>query len=302
MSDEWVFSLSTIFLSQAILSISRSSWSLALSFINLLMIISWLLVFSVMCISCVSIAKLRRTTCVESAIFFTHFWNFFRAAQASEFTACSATSSLSSLRIDMIRSHCVVDMFSILWKIWSTDFFCISFTSFLFAIFTRTSRFLRSNDKSSLSHYFLVVVSSLTTLIHDDVLNVKRVFSCTCSCLLRSWMNVFNFCTFFTMNASWLSFFSIFLSETFRRRWISSRITFFHEWSLFFSFFNINVCVSRLMMLITFISSLRECLDLTSLSLCDRSTLLAIVFESALLLFMQFVIIYSSTWFLLSRL
>jgi len=206
------------------------------------------------------------------------------------------------LWIDIIRSHCIVDTFSILWKIWSTDFFYIFFISFLFTIFTRTSRLLRSDDKSSLNRCFFVVVSSFTTLIHDDVLNMKRVFSYACSCLLRSWTNVFNFCTFFAMNTSWFSFFSIFLSETFWRRWISSRVTFFHEWSLLFSFSNVNVCVSRSMMLITFISSLRECLDLTSLSLCDRSTLLAIIFESALLLFMQFVIVYSFTWFLFSRL
>ncbi len=38
MSDEWVFSLFAIFLSQTILKTFRSSWSLALSFINLSMI------------------------------------------------------------------------------------------------------------------------------------------------------------------------------------------------------------------------------------------------------------------------
>ncbi len=266
------------------------------------MIIFWLLMFNVMCILCVSIAKLQRTTCAQSTIFFIHFWDFFRAAQASELIACNATSLLSSLQIDMIKFCCIVNMFSIFWKIWSTDFFCISFISFLFTIFTRILCFLQSDDKSSLSHCFLIVVSSLTILTHDDVLNVKRVFFYACSCLLRSWTNVFNFCTFFAMNTSWFSFFSIFLSEIFWRRWISSRVTFFHEWSLLFSFSNVDVCVSRSMMLITFVSSLRECLNFTSLSLCNRSTLLAIIFESALLLFMQFVIIYSFTWFLLSRL
>ncbi len=246
----------------------------------------------------ICIIILDRKKFFDSTLIFT----IFKAAQASELTACSATSSLSSLRIDMIRSCCVVDMFSILWKIWSTDFFCISFISFLFIIFTRTLHLLRSNDRSSLNRCFLVVVSSFATSTHDDVLNVKRVFSCACSCLLRSWMNVFNFCTFFAMNASWFSFFSIFLSETFRRRRISSRVTFFHEWSLLFSFSNVDVCVSRLMMLITFVSSLHERLGPASLSLCDRSTLLATAFESALLLFMRFAIVYSSTWFLLSRL
>ncbi len=202
----------------------------------------------------------------------------------------------------MIKSHCIINMFSILWKIWSIDFFCIYFISFLFVIFTRTLHLLWSDDRSSLSHCFLIIVSSLATLTHDDVLNVKRVFFYACSCLLRSWMNVFNFCTFFVMNMSWFFFFSIFLSEAFQKRWISSKITFFHEWSLFFSFSNVDVCVSKSMMLITFISSLRKCLDFASLSLCNESTLLAIIFKSALLLFMQFIIIYSSTWFLLSRL
>ncbi len=208
-------------------------------------------------------------------------------------------SSLSSLRSDTIKFRCVVDAFAISWKIWSINLFCISFISFLFLIFIRISRFLQSDDRSSLSCCFSIVTSSLATLIHNDVLNVKRIFSYVCSYLLRSWMNVFNFCTFFAMNMSWLS---IFLSETFQRCWISFKITSFHEWSLLFSFSNINICVSRSMMLITFISSLRECLDLASLSLCNKSTLLAIIIESALLLLMQFIIVYSSTRSFLSRL
>ncbi len=255
------------------------------------MIIFWLLVFNVMCTSYVSIAKLQCTTCTELAILFTHVWNFSRTAWAFELIAWSAMSSLSSLRSDTIRSCCIVDTLVISWKIWSINLFYIFFISFLFTIFTRISRFLQSDDRSSLSRCFFVVTSSLATLTHDDVLNVKCVFSCICSYLLRSWMNVFNFCTFFAMNTSWLL---IFLSETFRRRWISHKITSFHEWSLFFSFSNVNVCVSRSMMLITFVSSLREHLDFTLLSFCDKSTLLAIVIESALLLLMQFVIIYSS--------
>ena len=299
MSDEWIFSLSTIFLSQAILSISRSSWSLALFFTSLLMIIFWLLVFNVMCTSCASIAKLLCTMCAELAILFTHVWDFSRAARAFELIMWSAMSSLSSLRSDTIRSCCVINTFAISWKTWSINLFCISFISFLFTIFTRILHFLRSDDKSSLSHCFSVVASSLATLTHDDVLNVKRVFSCVCNCLLRSWMNVFNFYTFFVMNMSWLL---IFLSKTFRKRWISSKITSFHEWSLFFSFSNVDVCVSRSMMLITFISLLRERLDSASLSLCNESTLLAIIIESALLLLMQFIIVYSFTRFFLSRL
>ncbi len=218
MSDEWIFSLSTIFLSQAIFSIFKSSWSLSLFFINLLMIIFWLLVFSMMCTSCASIAKLLRTTCAELAIFFTYVWVFSKAAWAFKLITWSAMFSFSSLQSNTIKSRCIIDTFAISWKIWSIDLFYIFFIFFLSYIFTRILRFLRSNDRSSLNHCFSVVTSSLATLIHDDVLNMKRVFSYVCNYLLRSWMNVFNFCTFFTMNASWLS---IFLSETFQRRWIN---------------------------------------------------------------------------------
>jgi len=250
MSDEWVFSLLTIFLSQAIFNIFKFSWSFTLFFINLLMIIFWLLVFSVMHTSYANIMKLLHTTCAELAIFFIHAWDFSRAAWAFKLIAWSAMSSLSSLRSDTIKSCCIVDTFAISWKIWSINLFYISFIFFLFTIFTRILHFLQSNNRSSLNHCFFVITSSLATLIHDDVLNVKHIFSYVCSYLLRSWMNVFNFYTFFTMNASWLL---IFLSETFWKRWISFKITSFHEWSLFFSFFNIDVCVSKLMMLITFI-------------------------------------------------
>ncbi len=44
-----------------------------------------------------------------------------------------------------------------------------------------------------------------------------------------------------------------------------------------------------------FISSLHEYLDFVSLSFCDKSMLFIIIIESALLLFMQFIIIYSFT-------
>ena len=299
MSNEWIFLLSTIFLSQAILNIFRSSWSFTFFFINLLMIIFWLLVFNVMCTSYASIAKLLCTTCAKLAIFFTHVWVFSRAAQTFKLITWSAMSLLSSLQNDTIRFHYVIDMFAISWKIWSINLFCISFIFFLFSIFTRILCLLQSDDRLFLNCCFSIVTSSLATLIHDDVLNVKRVFSYVYSCLLKSWMNVFNFYTFFVMNMFWLS---IFLSEMFWRRWISFKITSFHEWSLFFSFFNIDVYVSRLMMLITFISSLREYLDFTSLFLCNESTLLAIIIESALLLLMQFIIIYSFIQSFLSRL
>ncbi len=205
MNDEWVFSLSTIFLNQAIFNIFKSLWSFTLSFINLLMIIFWLLMFNVMHTSCISIAKLQCITCIELAISFTHVWNFSKAAWAFELIMWSAMSSLSSLQSNTIRSRCVVDTLAISWKIWLINLFCIFFTSFLFTIFTRISRLLQSDDKLSLSCCFFIVASSLTTLTHDDVLNVKRVFSYVCSCLLTSWMNVFNFCTFFVMNTSWLN-------------------------------------------------------------------------------------------------
>ncbi len=194
---------------------------------SLLMIFFWLLVFSMMHTSGVSIMKLRCITCAELMILFAHSWDLFRIVRVSELITCNATSSLSRLRSNMIKSHCIIDALLILWKICLIDFFCIFFTSFFFIIFIRTSRSLRSNNSSSLSCCFLIVAaSSFATSVHDDVLNIKHVFSCICCCLLKSWMNIFNFYTFFAMNASWLS---IFFSETFQRRWISFRITSFHE-------------------------------------------------------------------------
>ncbi len=80
MSNEWVFSLSAIFLNQIILRTFRSSWSLALSFISLSMIFSWLFMFIVVHTSCVSIAKIQRATHVELVISFAHVWVFFRFA------------------------------------------------------------------------------------------------------------------------------------------------------------------------------------------------------------------------------
>ncbi len=114
---------------------------------------------------------------------------------------------LSNLWSDIIKFYCIIDMLVISWKIWSIDFFCIFF---LFIIFIRILCFLQNNDESSLNHCFFIDVSSFTTSIHDNVLNMRCVFSYICNCLLRSCMNVFNFCTFFVMNASW---FSIFFSD-----------------------------------------------------------------------------------------
>ncbi len=256
MSDKWIFSLSTTFLNQTILRIFRFSWSLALSFINLLMITSWLLVSIVMCISCASTMKIQRTIRVKFAISFTHVWDLFRFAWVSELTAWSVISSLSSLQRDTIRFSWAVNTFVISWKICSINFFYIFFISFLSAIFIMTSHFLKSDDNSSLRRYFFIVTSSLVTFAHDVILNEKRmlscvcVLSCVCSCLLSSCMNVFSFCTFFAMNVFWFLLF--FSSESFWRRCINFIATSFHEWSLLFSFFNIDVCIRRLIMLTTY--------------------------------------------------
>ncbi len=52
-------------------------------------------------------------------------------------------------------------------------------------------------------------------------------------------------------------------------------------------------------MLATYFSSLRKLFDLTLLFLRDESTSFAIVSESALLQFMQFIVVYSSSRFVL---
>jgi len=184
------------------------------------------------------------------------------------------------------------------WRICSINFFCIFFIFFLSAIFIIIFHFLRSDDNSSLRHYFLIVTSSLVMFIHDVILNEKHVLSYVCSCLLSSCMNVFSFCIFFAMNAFWFSLF--FSSESFLKHCISFTATSFHKWSLLFSFFNIDVCIKRLIMLATYFSLLRKLFDLTLLFLYNKSTSFAIIFESALLQFMQFIIIYSSFRFVLS--
>ncbi len=304
MSNKWIFLLLTTFLSQTILRIFRFSWSLTLSFISLLMITFWLLVFIVMCISCASTAKIQCTIRVKFAISFAYVWDLFRFAQTSELIAWSMMSSLSSLRRDMIRFLWAVDTFVISWRICSIDFFCIFFIFFLSAIFIMISHLLRSDDNSSLRRYFLIVTSSLVTFTHDVILNEKHMLSCicmlscVCSCLLSSCTNDFSFCTFFAMNAFWFLLF--FSSESFWRHCISFTATSFHEWSLFFSFSNVDVCIKRSMMLVIYFSSLRELFDLALLFLHDKSTSLAIVSESALLQFMQFIVVYSSSRFVLS--
>ncbi len=297
MSDEWVFSLSATFLSQTILRTFRSSWSLALSFISLSMVFSWLLMSIVVHTSCVSTAKVRRATRAELAISFAHVWVFFRFAQASELTAWREMSSLLSLRSDMIRFLWPVNTSAILCRICSTDFFCTSSISLLFIILIMTSRFLRSDDELLLERCFFVAISSLVTFAHDVVFVERRMFFCVCNCLLSSWTDVFSFCTFFAMNAFWFAW--CFSSESSRRRRTSFNAISFHEWSLLFSFSNVDIFISRSIILATFSSSSRERFDLASLFPCDESTSLAIVFESALLRFVQFIVVQSSSRFTL---
>ncbi len=158
--------------------------------------------------------------------------------------------------------------------------------------------FLQSNDKSFLRCYFLIIASSLIMFAHDVILNEKHVLFYICSCLLSSCMNFFSFCIFFAINTFWFSLF--FSSELFQRCCISFTVTSFHEWSLFFSFFNVDVCIRRSIILVTYFLSLHKLFNLALLFLCDESTLLTIIFESALLQFMQFIIIYSSSKFILS--
>ncbi len=289
MSDEWVFLLFAIFLNQTILRTFRSSWSLMLSFINLSMIFSWLLMSIVVHTSCVNIAKIQRVTCVELAISFAHVWVFFRFAWASELTAWRKMSSLFSLQSDMIRSLWSVNTSVILCKICSIDFFCISFISLLFIILIMTSHLLWSDNKSSLKRCFLVAISSLVMFAHDVIFVERRVFLCVYNCLLSSWTDVFSFCTFFAMNAFWFTW--CFSSESSQRRWISFNAISFHKWSLLFSFSNVDIFISKSIILATFFSLSHECFNLASLFSCNESTSLAIVFKSALLQFMQFIII-----------
>ncbi len=297
MSDEWVFSLSTTFLSQTILRIFRFSWSLALFFISFLMTFFWLLVSIVVCTSCVSIANVHHNMRVKFIISFAHSWVFFRFAHAFELTAWRKMSLLLSLQRDMIRFRWLVDTSAILWRICLTIFFCIFSISSLSAIFIMTLHFLQSDNNFSLRRCFLIDNSSLVTFAYDMIFDEKRVFPCICNCLLSSWTDAFSFCTFFAMNAFWVAW--CFSSDSSRRWYISFTATSFHEWSLLFSFSNIDVCIKRSIMLATYFSLLRKLFDFTLLFLRDKSTLLAIVSESALLQFMQFIIVYSSSRFIL---
>jgi len=117
------------------------------------------------------------------------------------------------------------------------DFFCIFFISLLFIILIMTSHLLQSDNKSSLKHYSLVAISSLVMFAYDVIFVERCMLLCVCNCLLSSWTDVFSFYTFFVMNVFWFAW--CFSSELSWRRWISFNAIFFHEWSLFFSFFNI---------------------------------------------------------------
>ena len=205
MSNEWVFSLFTTFLSQIILKIFRFSWSFTLFFISFLMTFFWLFMLIIMCISCISTVKIRCDMHVKFIISFTHFWVFFRSAHAFELIAWRKMSLLLSLQKNMIRSHWFIDMFAIFWRICLMIFFCIFFISSLSAIFIMTSQFLQSNDDFSLKHYFLIDNSSFITFAYDMIFNEKCVFFCICNCLFSNWIDVFSFCTFFMINVFWVT-------------------------------------------------------------------------------------------------
>ncbi len=198
-------------------------------------------------------------------------------------------SSLLNLRSDMIRFLWSIDMFAIFCRICSINFFCISFIFLLFIILIMTFHLLQSNDRSSLNHYFLVAISSLVMFTHDVIFVERCILLYVCNCLLSSWTDIFSFCTLFAMNAFWFAW--CFSSESSWRHWISFNAIFFHEWSLFFSFFNVDIFINKSIMLVMFFSLLHKHFNFASLFLCNESTLLAIIFESALLQFVQFIII-----------
>ncbi len=198
-------------------------------------------------------------------------------------------SSLFSLQSDMIRFLWFINMFAIFCKICLINFFYIFSISLLFIILIMTSHFLQSDNRSFLRRCFLIAISSLVTFAHDVIFIERRVFLCVCNCLLSSWTDVFSFYTFFVMNMFW--FVWCFSSESSQRRWINFNAISFHEWSLLFSFSNVDIFINKSIMLAIFFSSLHECFNFASLFSCDESTLLIIIFESVLLQFMQFIIV-----------
>ncbi len=206
-------------------------------------------------------------------------------------------SLLLSLQSDTIKSLWFINMSAILYKICSINFFCISFISLLFIILIMISYLLQSDDESSLNHCSFIAISSLVMFAHDMIFIERHMLLYVCNCLLSSWTDIFSFYTFFAMNAFWFAW--CFSSESSQKHWINFNAISFHKWSLFFSFFNVDIFISRLIMLATFSSSLRKHFDSASLFSYDKSTSLAIIFESALLQFMQFIVIQSFSRFTL---
>ncbi len=239
--------------------------------------------------SCVSIAKIQHAMHVELAISFAHVWVFFKFAWASELIAWRKMSLLLSLRSDMIKSLWFINTSAILYRICSINFFCIFSIFLLFIILIMTFYLLQSNNESLLKCCFLITISSLVMFAYDVIFVERRMLFCVCNCLLSSWTDIFNFCTFFVMNVFW--FVWCFSSELSWRCWISFNAISFYEWSLLFSFSNVDIFISKSITLATFSSLLREHFNLASLFSCDKLTLLAIVFESALLQFMQFIVV-----------
>ncbi len=207
-------------------------------------------------------------------------------------------SLLLSLQSDMIKFLWSVNTSAIFCRICSINFFCIFFISLLFIILIMTFHLLWSDDKSSLNRCSFVFISSLVTFAHDVIFVERCMLLCVCNCLLSSWIDIFSFCTFFAMNAFW--FMWCFSSELSQRHWIIFNAISFHKWSLLFSFSNVDIFISKSIMLATFSLSLRKHFDSTSLFSCDESTSLVIIFESALLQFMQFIVVQSSFIFTLS--
>ncbi len=147
-------------------------------FINLSMIIFWLLVSVVMHISCANIIKLQRAMHADFMISFIYIYNFFRFAQASKLTACKAMSLLLSLQSDIIRSFWSANLLN--------SFFCILFISLLFVILIMTFCFLQNDDRLFLKHCFSIIILSFVIFIQDVIFNEKCIFFWIYNSLLNS--------------------------------------------------------------------------------------------------------------------
>ncbi len=75
-----------------------------------------------------------------------------------------------------------------------TSFVFLSF--FFLPFFTRILHFLQSNDRLFLNHSFFIVAFSFTTLIHNNVLNMKHMFFYICNCLSTLYQQLFKNCLF----------------------------------------------------------------------------------------------------------